>query len=410
MSDIVLKIDADTARYIAKIAQMAEATKGVAKPVKEANELWEAGVEIVGRKIMKLTAVGAAVEVIRAGAEGVTEIYDHWIERLNEAHKAMERITQAGKGAVGGTAQGPGAARGALMNLDSQLSNEQRFSAFAAYRQAHPGATTEQGVAAVQAASEADKGGLNATEFAGSLGKLRGLGDNAKDIAALALGRGGAQGSGIVDLLSEITAKSGAAQAKAALPLALSAASTVGGLDVLKQGYSAFSSQGRQGSFADTFQNNGLSLVPGLATRKTMQDINAGVGKNQFTNGYFGAIAGSGEGDPLNALDIANRRYAADEENFNVRVNGASAIRKMATKEFQETYDKNSVMNPMFSKNANELLQRSGYYDNDPNHAISAAARHATEQREIAAKLEEQNEMMRNQKSPAIGTQGEGGP
>ncbi len=410
MNDIVLKIDADTARYIAKLSQMAETTKGITKPVKEANQLWEAGVEILGRKIMKLTAIGAAVEVVRAGAEGVTEIYDHWIERLAEAQKAMERIAQAGKGPLGGTPQGPGAARGALMGLDSQLSNDQRFAAYAAYRQAHPGATQAQGVSAVEAASEADRGGLNASEFAGALGKLRGLGGDAKDTAALALGRGGAQGGAIVDLLAEITSKSGADQARAALPLALSAASTVGGLDVLKQGYGAFSSQGRQGSFAETFQNNGLSLVPGLSTRQTLQTINAGVGQNQYTRGYLGAIAGGGEGDPLNALDIANRKYAVDEENYNVRANGAAGLRRRATEEFQKTYDANAVMNPLFSKNLNELLQRGHYYDNAGNHEINAAAQHANEQREIADKLEEQNEMMRNQKSPAVGTQGEGGP
>ncbi len=407
MSDIVLKIDADTARYIAKIAQMAEATKGVAKPVKEANELWEAGVEIVGRKIMKLTAVGAAVELVKIGAEAVTEQYDHWIERLNEAKKTMESIAQAGKGPLGGSAAGPGADRGALLGMNSQLSIEQRFGAYNAFRQAAPGSTSAQRIEAVRAASDADAAGLGANEFASGIGKLRGLGESAKDVTALALGKGGAQSSAIIDLLAQITAKSGAEQAKNALPLALSAAQQNGGVGLLSQAYSAFSSQGRQGSFADTFRTMGQSLVPGIGDQATLRAINGGARPVQ-TSGQFQAMVGAAEGDLVNQADTTTRSYATRKQIREYTENIGDSLHRQADETFKEYYGKKGLFKTPF---INSALRAAHFYDSSSDEGTADAAKTANNLDDLGRRFTEAIEKQTSdQRAPAIGTQGEGGP
>ncbi len=387
MSDVTIVIDADTARYIAKIAQMAEATKGAAKPLKEHNELYQAGIELLGSTVMKMTAVGAAIGVAKVAADGVTAVYDNWVKRLEHAYEITQKIQQAGKGPLGGSAAGPGADRTMVLGIQSQLSDEQRFSALNAYRQSFPGSTSAQRKSAIEAASGADAAGFDSTEFAGNLGKLKAFGGDAKDIAGLATGRGGEHATEIVELLAKIAASLNPEQAKAMLPLALSAANVHGGMGVLSQQVDSFLGNGMQGSMASTVRSHGFMLAPQLQNRSIMAATAAGEQPLQ-TLGQFEGMAGAGAVDPLNAVDITKRRYAVDVENMQYRAEGAAGLRKQAGKEFQEAYDQRAWANPLFSKNINELVQRVGYYDNYRDPFIAAAAQHTNAMREHADALE----------------------
>lgn len=404
---VVVVIDADTSRYAAGIQKAAEANKSLVKPIKEHNELWEAGVEVLGRHVMKLTAVGAAVEIVKAGAEAVTEHYDHWIERLEQAKKTMQDMAQSGKGALGGQLAGPGKDREWLAGMDSQLAYPQRAAAYGAYRQANPGSTSDQRKQAVQDASDADVAGLDATQFAGNLGKLRGLGDKAKDITAMAMSRGGDQGGAIVDLLQKITAGHGAAEAEATLPMLMSAANVPGGVSSVAQGYSAYASQGRQGGYANTYKNFGQSLLPNIDEQSTIRAVNAGT-KPVQTMGQFQGMVGAGVGDAVNNADVTLKTIKNRREQREYEENISDSMHKEAENYFKDHENKNNAVNMPFTSG---ILRDLGLYSVYGTDGQKAAATDSDAIDRLGYHFRDAiKEQTEAQRQPANGARNEGAP
>ena len=410
MPEAVLRIDADTARLISKMAEVAQKGEGMTKSVAKLGDGFDEiakSVEGVGGSLTKtLGVVGLVTGAVSLGREAFLE----W-ERSLERSAALAKNLQATlPGAQGGNLGGLGAARSRILALDSPLTAEQRGSAYQAYRRAAPTATDDEAIAAVRQAGDASIAGIDANEFAGNMGRLRFMGDRAPDAATYISQRAGGQSSDVVDLLAEIAAKLGSDQANGALPLAVGAARTPGGLAVLRQGLGAFVDQGRQGPFADTFLNQGLSLVPGLGTRQVLNNITATI-PGEVGQSVDGRLAGSisaarGDFNSL-ALDITARgtnRTTIDE--YQRRI--GSAALDQADTNLSTAYGRQ--LGPLAPRLLPQIAGRFGLLKNYYDPLVSQAQEDvSTIQQALRTNelLEEQNAEIARQRRPSLTVHGE---
>jgi hypothetical protein len=365
------------------------------------------GVESVGKSLTTtLSVVGLITGAVGLGREAFRE----WERSLERSANLARSLQATLPGAQGGNLAGLGAARSRILALDSPLTPEQRGQAYQTFRKAAPTANDDEAIDAVRRAGDASITGMDANEFAGSLGKLRFLGDRAPDAAAYITQRSGAQGGDVVELLAEISAKLGADQAGAAIPLAVGAARTPGGLSVLRQGFGAFVDQGRQGPFADSFMQNGISLVPGLATRQVLANVNQNAG-SEYTQNIDGRLGGSiaaARGDftsfALDLIDRGKNRNTVDEFQRRIR----SAALGQADTNLSEAYGRQ--LGPLAPQFLPQVAGRFGAFKNYYDPLVAKAQEDVTKIQESARTndlLEEQNRIIEKQSRPSLTVHGE---
>ncbi len=102
---ITLKIDADTARYIARIAAAAEKTKELHKPLKEAgqrlekmNDFAKDALQTMTGLAIPMTVAGGLLSALEKGAEGWKEQLQKGRDALREAVALNQILAQAGLG------------------------------------------------------------------------------------------------------------------------------------------------------------------------------------------------------------------------------------------------------------------------------------------------------------------------
>jgi hypothetical protein len=273
MSDATITIDAKATAAIEEFGKVARAAKGVTKAVKDSGPAVGSIEEALGKAGQKLTGMVAPLGLFSLGAAAVTAIFDRWNERLTEGLRLQKEHTQALMKTAGQTGGSIGRARKLITGMESALSEEQRGEAAGAYLQQAPQATDEEAKAIVRQAEIVNAAGLSTTSFAKGAALLRPLGQEGADISARVLAEGGGQADKILEVLGTIASRLGGEQAKAAVPTLLASAQVNGGTDLMASMLDRFLSQGRQGVFADTVRDQGVSLAPELATRRTLAQV-----------------------------------------------------------------------------------------------------------------------------------------
>ena len=359
--DLTLKIDADTARYIQKIAEAAQANKALTdsaaahgKQLGEADKLIDSAVNKLG-KHLGLTGL------IAAAAATANMQYQNWVHSLEKARDIQREISELGKV----TSNDPtrlGALRSQVLSAQVGLSQGDRVRAAVAFKGAAPTAPDSDVMHAIYDADRAQKSGLDPMAFAEANGKLYGLGNAAPDVAKYLLDRGGNQGPGAVDLASRIAAKLGSQQAMNAQGTIAAASRTPEGLDLLGRMFDTFTSQGRAGDFSGAVRNFGVSLAPDLGSRSTLQRLQANLAgeQEQRIPGRLEASADAALMDPVTRGDYLLRRGGAKNDATTYRNNVADSLKQAGIDQMRESAVAQDVPFLRLMPNVTEALGRSG--------------------------------------------------
>ena len=311
-SEATLRIDADTARLISKMAEIAQKgetmTKSAAKMGKEV-EGWEKGVDkFVGGIARMLPELSLAA----TAAAGLTKEFDNWEKNLERSREIAQSIITGVRNTPGAAAPSLFADRQAITGMTGTLTPEQRFQIYNQFKRDNPAASGKEAVDAVRMANNADASGVSGEEYARIYSKLRFAGKDAGDLAFHILKGGGSEG---IDLITKANESLGADQAKALIPTMMAAAKTPGGIGALSAALSNFASQGRSGDFTQAFMSGSWTMVTGLDQQKAVKGIQGRVAAEQEA---FGSVPGSMDRaqeavwmSPEDRRDIGIRRLKA---------------------------------------------------------------------------------------------------
>ncbi len=432
MADVVLKLDADAARYVAEIVKAAERTKDLGKGAKETKDYFtQAGdaIEQAGTKLGKMATIGGLVAV---GVAAATKGYFEWVAALERGEKAAKSIVDALRGAAHSASdlKDLGNIRDQIMGMNSPLSMDQRVAAVNSFRQNAPGASSGSAINAVRAASQADIAGMDATQFAGHVGKLTnaGLGNHAGDIAAFLTQRGGAQGGAAIEEMASLGIDAGSGGAVDALGYVSAAAATPGGMGVMSTIHAQWMKQGKPGTFAKFAATAGFNAlgIDQMPTQKAIQSrLDAENAAAANVNGYLGQQAGEVMKSPIDLTRITTRAVNARTEADDYRQRGESASNKELEAAMNRNFSTNTTGGVGFSM-APSLMRDLGITPgSDVERAQISIANggHGGQAKgnsamgpgfaDLAIAIQDQTDEIKRQGStaqkPAIGTNGEGG-
>lgn len=410
MGDVVLKIDADAARYIAETIKAAEKSKELGKGAKEAKTEFAGMGDILEAGVAKLGRMVSAAGIYAAAGAAVVKVWTDYAAALERGDKAAKSIADALRHATGsaGDLKSLGSARDQIVSMPSSLQLEQRVSAYGAFRGNAPNATSAQAVAAVRAASQAHVAGMDSTEFAGAQGKLHeAYGDQAGDATAFLLQRGQAQGGAAVDEMAELSAKIGPEKAREALGLVSAAARTRGGLGVLSPLVSSYIQRGARGSFTDYAATAGRGEVSAeqLPILKQVQGrIDAERSASGNLKGYLQGQAIQGMSTQIDqsrlATEMINARTESDSYELRAETASTEALKKAQRENFDNA-TKGGVGIPFAARSARLL----GFAPN-PSDARREAVQAIGGGNPVVEAI---NNLPGKLRAPAIGTHGESG-
>ncbi len=216
---VTLRIDANTAAYIAKISQLADSHEKVTKHV---DEWGHAADHVIGR----LAAMAAPLALIEGVVSNVEKGFEAWAKHLESAGKTTETLVDKLRRTTVNTGENRQAVEDQLLSVKSGMSVEQRVSGFDAFRKNAPGSATR--VAPSEVARSLAKGqiaGYDTDQLAGIAGNVEGAaGGKSFDLAALLMARTGSNADQASGLIRRLTEKAGPQGAQAALPYLLASA------------------------------------------------------------------------------------------------------------------------------------------------------------------------------------------
>jgi hypothetical protein len=211
---VTLKIDADTAAYITKIAKLADHHEKVTKHTEEWGEAF-------GHVLDHAAAMLTPLAAIEAASEGIRDVIEEWEKKLEKASQTSSTLVDKLRQTTAATGESREAVSEQLIGTRSPLSVAERQSAFSAFRDAAPGSARTIGAAAVVGgASKAQIAGFDPTQFSGVAGNLYDFaGSQSFDVAQLLYSRlGASQAGSAAERLRFFGEKVGPDQAKSLLP------------------------------------------------------------------------------------------------------------------------------------------------------------------------------------------------
>ncbi len=119
-------------------------------------------------------------------------------------------------------------------------------------------------------------------------------------------------------------------------------------------------------------------------------------------------MVGSAEGDLVNAADLTTREYANRKQIREYNENIGDSLHRQADETFNDYYGKKGLFKTPF---VNSVLRAGHFYDSSSDQGTADAAQTANKLDELGDRFSEaiENQTI-DQRSPAVGTQGEGGP
>ncbi len=431
MGDVVLKLDADAARYVSEIVKAAEKSKDLGKGAKEAKDYYTQAADVIEQAGAKLGKAATLGGILASTGAAVYLGYKEWIEALARGEKSAAAIVDSLRRAAAQSSdlKNLGDVREQILNMESPLNLGQRVSAYGAFRQAAPRASSGAAVNAVRAASAADVAGLDATQFARNYGKLYGgFGEQSGDAAAFLMQRGGEQGGAAIDQLSSMAAVLGGDQARNSLPIISAASRTPGGLGVISPLMDSFIKRGSHGSFSDYVANAKRGQVSDeqLPLLRALQGQLAGEqGAAGNLRGYLGEQTRAVLQNPIDLTRTTTRVIDAQTEADDYRLRGEKASNRELGKALNRNFSTNTNLGAQFSFVPSLLRDFDIIPDADVYRKQTAIAGGASGPAargpdaygpgfsDLTISVEEQTAELRRQTSlmsrPAIGTQGEGG-
>lgn len=340
-AEVVLRIDADTAKYIASLAKAAQQHKDVLQPVvKETKESYkEIADTLTGgifNTMMKLATPAGAVLAI---ATETSTIFSAWLEKLERAGQIAKTLStglgqaagSAGQLNVVGDLRKSVLANAGVMNMDTAV------GAYREYIGANPGANVAQVGKAINASSVASIAQLNPGMYARAYGGLEQAGiANPADAAAFLIQQSGNQGEQAIELARTLGNKLGPGNS-ANVPQLVAGAARIGGggkgggLKVLQTLLGAYEQRGGQGDFLQFVQTAGRGTVDGadLATLQALQrNLPALMG--QQIGGTLEASAAAAQADPhIMAAESTEAIKAARERKLYNKMGWSAELKEL---------------------------------------------------------------------------------
>ncbi len=234
--DVVLKLDADAARYVAEIVKAVEKTKGLGDGAKAARDHFASAGDLIEAGTAKLGRMVSGAGILAAASAVITAEYRAWRDHLEAAEKVSVSLADRLRGAAGSMAELskiPGMTQ-RIMDMKSPLNQGQRASAALAARDANPNLSPDDLIGAVRSASVGHALNISPEEMGAGYGKLfKSFGSEAGDVAGLLHQRDTKNAPAAIDLLRQIGQDGG--DAKSSLSLVSAAGRTEGGLGALTE-------------------------------------------------------------------------------------------------------------------------------------------------------------------------------
>ncbi len=188
---VTLKIDADTARYIANIAKAAEHTKKLGDHVKETHGPLEEMTEFAQEAGSKMLGWGGPITLATAGISVLEKGMELFHERVVSAGEALNKIRDLNQAIIGaGLGNQTSEVREAIEGNAPSMSLQQKTQFFSAYIRSNAGASVEDIGGAAAQAEKASYLGRDQGQFGGLLGDLNRVGvKNSGDVADYLLKR-----------------------------------------------------------------------------------------------------------------------------------------------------------------------------------------------------------------------------
>ncbi len=214
---VTLRIDANTAAYIAKLSELADSHEKVTKHLDGWGSAAEHAVGKLAAFIGPLALIGTAVKAVEVGFEA-------WKSHLESAGKTTQTLVDNLRRTTAQTGENRQAVEDQLTGIVTPQSVADRVAGFNAFRQNAPSSSTRIAPGEIaRKLGQAEIAGYDPTQLAGIAGNVEGArsGSGSFDLAALLLSRIGSnadQASGLIRRLGE---KAGPGGAQAALPYLL---------------------------------------------------------------------------------------------------------------------------------------------------------------------------------------------
>jgi hypothetical protein len=164
---ITLRIDADTARYIAEISKAAEKTKSLADPTKEIGDGWNRVGDSVKQTADRLIGFSIPMTATAAAAAGISLIFEEWNRKLQTGKDALESIqrTQAAMASVGLSGQIAQSTMISMRGAAPGMSDEEITGLVQGVKKEYPGASAGQLTGIGARANIARQAGMNPIEW-----------------------------------------------------------------------------------------------------------------------------------------------------------------------------------------------------------------------------------------------------
>lgn len=217
---VTLKIDANTAAYIAKLSHLADSHEKVGKHVDD----WGSAIDHALGRLKEMIGPLALIEGAVEAAEGG---FEKWEKNIESAGKSAKELVGTLRQTTLITGENRQAVEEALLKVTSPQSIEQRMAGYSAFRQNAPGSAARIGAQEIgQQLASAATAGYDATQLAGIAGNVEGArgGAGSFDLAALLMARTGSNAGQASEMIRRISEKAGPGGAQALLPYLLASA------------------------------------------------------------------------------------------------------------------------------------------------------------------------------------------
>lgn len=245
---VTLRVDADTARYIAGIARAAQANQGLISDTKGLggvlNQLTSAGVAIGQTFASWAGPIGLA----SAGVAVLDSIMASYTKKLDDAKKAWSEIAGLNQSIIAsGRGSEAGAIRGAIDAAAPTMSGQQKVAFYRSYSTNNPNATAGQYGSAATAANSAAILGRDVGQFSDIMGQLDRAGvKDAGDMTNYLM----QNAPGVAEKAAQAIAKSPQNAAEIAQTVATAGRGGKGTVSLVNQALAAFVQQGGRGSLS----------------------------------------------------------------------------------------------------------------------------------------------------------------
>ncbi len=391
---VLVRIDADTASYIAKLSRMAEGHEKVTKHAEGWGDAVEHVISGFTKALVPLMLIESTVEVIKDGIEA-------WNKQIERAGQTADVLVSKLRRTTAQTGENREVVASQLLNEQSTLSVAQRQAAYAAYRQAAPGSATSVSAGeVVRRAGQAEIAGYDPEQVSRLAGNLHGVfSGKSFDAAALLLNKTGDNADSAAEMIRRLSNKAGPETAQQLAPYLIASAQAgdkrFSILNGLVGGYNpAF------GSISDYISNSKfrVSADQRNAYEGMMRRVPGAQGDIANLDGYIERRAQGALGDESVSTSMETKYFNSAAEVAEYEKEGARAERRERKAARQRL---NAVSDPIDASaipNIHEAIQRlTGQFKNYDfaEEAVRGAAGFKNSPEEMAEArrlIEERNE------------------